>query len=96
MEARTFFLFALHGAEVVLPVENRDPAETAQGDAVAGLAETETGLMNGIHQVRFVDDHDFTPRGLASHDRGRHLELTQIHSFLPGCTESDPSDVGGL
>ena len=88
-------LLAFHGAEVVFPVENGDTTESTQGDSIAGLAKTETGLMNGIHQVRIVDDYDFTPRRLTSHGCGGHLELAEIHTVLP-IVRIGPSQRRGL
>jgi hypothetical protein len=46
------------------------------------LAEAEPGLVDRIHQIRVFDDRDLTAGRLAPNDRGRQLELTQIHHRL--------------
>jgi len=86
---------SLHRAEMVGTVEDLNPTEATQCDAVTGLTEAETGLVDCIHEIGLVHNVDFTARRFASHDGGRHLELAQIHSFLPWA-ERRPNDVEGL
>ena len=71
------------GREIIEPLEHFDPTEAAQGNAITRLSEGQSRLEHCIQQIRFVNDSNLSPRGLAPNRSNLNIKLGKTQSTSP-------------